>query len=122
MNRREGGSGGRGYRVIPDGNLADDGKRTESEWTLFVDGIEETGVPGGEGKPARPDGRVADDGKRSEAEWTLCNAGIKGEGGSGGRGYRDHPGPDRTLGRRIGKKWFQKWILILHDLGILLGV
>ena len=64
----------------------------------------------------------ADDGKRSEAEWTLCNAGIKGEGGSGGRGYRDHPGPDRTLGRRIRKKWFQKWILILHDSGAILGV
>ena len=61
------------------------------------------------------------DGKRSEAEWTLCNAGIKGEGGSGGRGYRDHPGPDRTLGRRIRKKWYQKWILILHDSGAILG-
>ena len=67
-------------------------------------------------------GGSADDGKRSEAEWTLCNAGIKREGGSGGRGYRDHPGSDRTLGRRICKKWFQKWILILHDSGAILGV
>ena len=43
----------------------------------------------------------ADDGKRSEAEWTLHYAGMKREGGSGGRGYRDHPGYDRTLGRRM---------------------
>ena len=60
---------------------------------------------------------MADDGKRSEAEWTLHNGGIKREGGSGGRGYRDHPGQDRIGGRRIGKKAFQKWNLILHDLG-----
>ena len=39
----------------PEGTVADDGKRSEAEWTLFVDGIEER-VPGGEGKPARPDG------------------------------------------------------------------
>ena len=28
---------------------ADDGKRSEAEWTLYDDGIEERGVPGGEG-------------------------------------------------------------------------
>ena len=47
---------------------------------------------------------------------------VKGEGGSGGRGYRGQTGPDRTGGRRIGKKWFQKWIFILDDLGAILGV
>ena len=47
---------------------------------------------------------------------------VKGEGGSGGRGYRDHPGYHRIGGRRIRKKWFQKWILILHDSGAILGV
>ena len=66
-------------------------------------------------------GGSADDGKRSEAEWTLCNAGIKGEGGSGGRGYRHTAGPDRIGGRRIGKKWFQKSIFILHDLEFFWG-
>ena len=29
--------------------MADDGKRSEAEWTLYGDGIEERGVPGGEG-------------------------------------------------------------------------
>ena len=67
-------------------------------------------------------GGSADDGKRSEAEWTLHNGGIKREGGSGGRGYRDHPGHDRIGGRRIRKKWFEKWILILHDSGAILEV
>ena len=28
--------------------MADDGKRSEAEWTLYGDGIEERGVPGGE--------------------------------------------------------------------------
>ena len=51
---------------------ADDGKRSEAEWTLCNAGIEERGVPGGEGTGILPDRRVADDGKRSEAEWTLC--------------------------------------------------
>ena len=76
----------------------------------------------GSNMPCVPSGTVADDGKRSEAEWTLHYAGMKREGGSGGRGYRDHPGADRTLGRRICKKWYQKWILILHDSGAILGV
>ena len=29
--------------------MADDGKRSEAEWTLYGDGIEERGVPWGEG-------------------------------------------------------------------------
>ena len=29
--------------------MADDGKRSEAEWTLYDAGIEERGVPGGEG-------------------------------------------------------------------------
>ena len=82
--------------------------------------LKERGVPGGEGTAMIPDRTPADDGKRSEAEWTLCNAGIKREGGSGGRGYRDHPGRDRILGRRICKKAFQKWNPILHDSGAIL--
>ena len=40
--------------------MADDGKRSEAEWTLCGDGIEERGVPGGEGTAIIPDGRPAD--------------------------------------------------------------
>ena len=40
--------------------MADDGKRSEAEWTLYDDGIEERGVPGGEGTANIPDGRPAD--------------------------------------------------------------
>ena len=40
--------------------MADDGKRSEAEWTLYGDGIEERGVPGGEGTAMIPDGRPAD--------------------------------------------------------------
>ena len=39
---------------------ADDGKRSEAEWTLYGDGIEERGVPGGEGTGILPDGTPAD--------------------------------------------------------------
>ena len=39
---------------------ADDGKRSEAEWTLCNAGIEERGVPGGEGTAIIPDGRPAD--------------------------------------------------------------
>ena len=39
---------------------ADDGKRSEAEWTLCGDGIEERGVPGGEGTGILPGRRVAD--------------------------------------------------------------
>ena len=39
---------------------ADDGKRSEAEWTLYGDGIEERGVPGGEGTRGIPDRRPAD--------------------------------------------------------------
>ena len=35
--------------------MADDGKRSEAEWTLYGDGIEERGVPGGEGTAITPD-------------------------------------------------------------------
>ena len=35
--------------------MADDGKRSEAEWTLYGDGIEERGVPGGEGTAAVAD-------------------------------------------------------------------
>ena len=35
--------------------MADDGKRSEAEWTLYDAGIEERGVPGGEGTPVRPE-------------------------------------------------------------------
>ena len=38
----------------------DDGKRSEAEWTLYGDGIEERGVPGGEGTAIIPDTRPAD--------------------------------------------------------------
>ena len=45
--------------------LADDGKRSETSWTLHNDFIlPEGGVPGGE--------RVRDDGKRSEAEMDVA--------------------------------------------------
>ena len=40
--------------------MADDGKRSEAEWTLCGDGVEERGVPGGEGTAIIPDGRPAD--------------------------------------------------------------
>ena len=40
--------------------MADDGKRSEAEWTLYGDGIEERGVPGGEGTRGIPENRVAD--------------------------------------------------------------
>ena len=40
--------------------MADDGKRSEAEWTLCNAGIEERGVPGGEGTPVRPGGTPAD--------------------------------------------------------------
>ena len=40
--------------------MADDGKRSEAEWTLYDDGIEERGVPGGEGTAALPDTTPAD--------------------------------------------------------------
>ena len=32
--------------------MADDGKRSEAEWTLYTAGIKERGVPGGEGTAA----------------------------------------------------------------------
>ena len=35
--------------------MADDGKRSEAEWTLCNAGIEERGVPGGEGTGILPD-------------------------------------------------------------------
>ena len=34
---------------------ADDGKRSEAEWTLYNAGIEERGVPGGEGTAITPE-------------------------------------------------------------------
>ena len=40
--------------------MADDGKRSEAEWTLYGDGIEERGVPGGEETANMPGGRPAD--------------------------------------------------------------
>ena len=90
-------------------------------WFLRVQGEDyRRGKEEGSHTPVDPKGS-ADDGKRSEAEWTLYNGGIKREGGSGGRGYRDHPGRDRILGRRICKKAFQKWNPILHDSGAILG-
>ena len=39
---------------------ADDGKRSEAEWTLCNAGIEERGVPGGEGTGILPDRTPAD--------------------------------------------------------------
>ena len=52
--------GGEGTATLPDGRPADDGKRSEAEWTLYDAGIEERGVPGGEGTRIIPDRRVAD--------------------------------------------------------------
>ena len=40
--------------------MADDGKRSEAEWTLCNAGIEERGVPGGEGTAIIPDRTPAD--------------------------------------------------------------
>ena len=40
--------------------MADDGKRSEAEWTLYGDGIEKRGVPGGEGTAIVPDRTPAD--------------------------------------------------------------
>ena len=43
-----------------DQGSTDDGKRSEAEWTLYDDGIEERGVPGGEGTAALPGRTPAD--------------------------------------------------------------
>ena len=43
--------------------MADDGKRSEAEWTLCNAGIEERGVPGGEGTANMPDTTPADQSK-----------------------------------------------------------
>ena len=40
--------------------MADDGKRSEAEWTLYNAGIEERGVPGGEGTAMIPGTTPAD--------------------------------------------------------------
>ena len=40
--------------------MADDGKRSEAEWTLYDDGIKEREVPGGEGTANMSDRRPAD--------------------------------------------------------------
>ena len=40
--------------------MADDGKRSEAEWTLHNGGIKERGVPGGEGTAIIPDTTPAD--------------------------------------------------------------
>ena len=40
--------------------MADDGKRSEAEWTLHYAGIKERGVPGGEGTAIIPERRPAD--------------------------------------------------------------
>ena len=45
---------------MPKGTVADDGKRSEAEWTLYGDGIKERGVPGGEGTAIILDTRPAD--------------------------------------------------------------
>ena len=47
-------------RFCSGGGSADDGKRSEAEWTLYGDGIEERGIPGGEGTGILPGRRVAD--------------------------------------------------------------
>ena len=40
--------------------MADDGKRSGAEWTLYTAGIEERGVPGGEGTRGIPGRTPAD--------------------------------------------------------------
>ena len=47
-------------RFCSGGGSADDGKRSEAEWTLYGDGIEERGVPGREGTAILPDTTPAD--------------------------------------------------------------
>ena len=46
--------------LVPKGTVADDGKRSKAEWTLYGDGIEERVVPGGEGTANIPDRTPAD--------------------------------------------------------------
>ena len=46
--KEKGGSGRRGSPVGSRPRVADDGKRSEAEWTLYGDGIEERVVPEGE--------------------------------------------------------------------------
>ena len=52
--------GGEGTAALPDTTPADDGKRSEAEWTLHNAGIKGEGGSGGRGSPVGSRPRVAD--------------------------------------------------------------